>query len=122
MRLKIFLKIDHIILEHNEEFFQDKSVFMLNDIPDLFSSELILIFFDHRHKSFHLLCILFSNILIAFELEIKTFSLVGPIDSFTPSLTIVKFIKNLVKFFFSLYDVIFLGVDNQIIVFGKNRN
>ena len=58
---------------------------MFYDFPDMVSrKKYIFILIDHSYKSFNLLFIFFSDILIAFQFEVKAFCLVHPVDAFSP--------------------------------------
>ena len=89
MGFYILLEIDHIFLEQKKQFFKNESVFVLYSISNRFSSQDLLVLLDHPDKSFNLFLIFFLDLLIRFELEAKTFSLIDPIDPFTPSLRII---------------------------------
>ena len=95
---------------------------MLYNLANGFGSENAFIFLDHEDKSFHLFLVLFSDLFVGFEFEMKAFGLVDPVDPFSPGLRVVKFGEDLFKFLFCLNDVILMCIDDQIVIFGKQGN
>ena len=95
---------------------------MLYNLANGFGSENAFIFLDHEDKSFHLFLVLFSDLFVGFEFEMKAFGLVDPVDPFSPGLRVVKFGEDLFKFLFCLNDVILVCVNDQIVIFGKQGN
>lgn len=84
VRLFNYLVIDHILFEAREETFDDEPIFLLDDLPDGLGSEDMFVLLDHGDQSLYLFLILFSDLFIAFDLEVETLGLVDPIGAFGP--------------------------------------
>lgn len=122
MTFHFFLVVDGVLLEEQEKFFEDEPILMLYNLTDGFGGENTFVLLDHEDKSFNLFFVLFSDLFVGFEFEMKAFGLVDPVDPFSPGLRVVKFGENLFKFLFCLNDVILVCVDDQIVIFGEQGN
>ena len=68
------------------------------------------------------MAVLIFELWIALKFEVKTFCLIYPIDAFRPGLLVVQFLEDVTELLFSLQDVIFMSVDEQVIILGKDRD
>lgn len=105
-----------------EKFLQNKTVLLLDHLPNGARSEALLVLSDHVDQSFHLLLVFLANLLIAFDLKLQTLGVVDPIDPLPPRLVVVQFFKYLLKLLLGGDHVLLLRVDHQVIVLSEERN
>lgn len=70
MRLQLFFVGNLLFLKDCEQFLEDETVFLFDDLSYSFGREQMLISFDHFNQSFHLFFIFFPNLLIALDLKL----------------------------------------------------